>query len=1035
MTSDQMDLQSSPSSDASRSSTTFHANVYIVNLERASLSRKLERVQCILACDDSASVNLYLDQRQELDYIQFRLTHGIRQIHLNDKTATIKVQLSTQQRLEITPDPRGQCQALYDLLLHVKARPSDIAKFPLHQPKVGILKPDSTTAYLIVNDIPSSLDFRSHSTASTIPSTPSKRKSVILEQTHKKSRVQKIECSSHTYRQSKEAYDPILSSPVGPDDSPDRWRPPSSPTYQDEPRKRTQKPYVLENTGDSSNHLSTKLYTLKPQFHSTVPTPRVLRSINDRIRRYGRDAGTRKSKRLSSPDRASNARCIPAVLRALFSMEPFARDLRDPYWLRMSGTQHSLYRSLVESYTPYSENTNRDVKIDAVSENVIKTSKGKLGDEDDAREFLNDTLNQVRQEFRERNIDSPCPLSRLFECNIEHRLECMNCGNEIVHTEHYQDFCLELPPCDSNRSSQPVGSIGGLFPQFFDTQHISFECEACRSESAIVRRSISKLPDVLVVYLKRFTARPSYGYNKNRSRITIDETLEFSQFCAPAAFISDNDALPTMAQHSEDDGYYGHPYVPSDSPPSSSSQWFSSISPVSHDDFFSSSISPHGQHEYIDADLYNHHAQGTAANPHLLNSDDEDDSRFELSQSISVYDPPSEDEQYQWAMEESIRESKSFSQESIFNEKIADGAKEALWYKNLGSKEVIELDEPFLINTHDNSNDGNNDNGKDKDKDKDEGRVRTGKSVLKTNDFDTFEPVDMHLKDKAHHNEDEDELIKAAIHASLMTTDGPTPGLSDKELQEEENKQLEEAIRRSLMDSEENKENISPEKRQLGKKKDQKDKQKPRPPGLTRSCSQIYTATPNSLRGPPTPTTRPPRLQRANTVDVIASSQQSSREDSLSEKLSAKRSVQGPRSGRNRTEEAYLPNNTTSSSNTNTNPTTVIPNDSKHAARSNGKDKGKGKEKDYNKVEAATQGSTIGLFQLQAMVSHTGLISSTSEGHYVCDSLGADGVWRCYDVGQRTKIGSIADLSQYRGRSGYLFFYVHCYSKNSLVVS
>jgi hypothetical protein len=111
-----------------------------------------------------------------------------------------------------------------------------------------------------------------------------------------------------------------------------------------------------------------------------------------------------------------------------------------------------IYRSLVGAFSPYSRNRCTDFNGETVSNYVVKSSKGRLGDDDDAREFLNDTLNQVRKEFLVRDVDHPSPISRLFECDIDNKLICMDCGNEVIQTEHYQDFCLEIPACDTNRS-------------------------------------------------------------------------------------------------------------------------------------------------------------------------------------------------------------------------------------------------------------------------------------------------------------------------------------------------------------------------------------------------------------------------------------------------------------------------------------------------------------------------------------------------------------------------------------------------------
>lgn len=89
-----------------------------------------------------------------------------------------------------------------------------------------------------------------------------------------------------------------------------------------------------------------------------------------------------------------------------------------------------------------------------ISHSVTKTAKGSLGDDqDDAREFLKDCLGQLRHEFQGRSVDAGCPLSQMFDCQVEDIVVCASCGNQTIRTEHYQDFCLELPMVDNNRST------------------------------------------------------------------------------------------------------------------------------------------------------------------------------------------------------------------------------------------------------------------------------------------------------------------------------------------------------------------------------------------------------------------------------------------------------------------------------------------------------------------------------------------------------------------------------------------------------
>lgn len=83
-------------------------------------------------------------------------------------------------------------------------------------------------------------------------------------------------------------------------------------------------------------------------------------------------------------------------------------------------------------------------------------------------------------------------------------------------------------------NSQDAVSIGSLVPQMFDPK--SVECQKCHSDQATVHRSLSQLPEVLVLCLKRFSSNPVGGYKKHRSHVTIDATLEFSMLIYRVGF-------------------------------------------------------------------------------------------------------------------------------------------------------------------------------------------------------------------------------------------------------------------------------------------------------------------------------------------------------------------------------------------------------------------------------------------------------------------------------------------------------------------
>ncbi|KAG9065987.1 Ubiquitin carboxyl-terminal hydrolase 37 [Linnemannia hyalina] len=1065
MTSDNTDLAVLAGDDYRPPQGSFRGFVHAVDLERTSLSRKFENVQCWLACDDTASVNLYLDLQKELDYVEFKLTQNIRQVYFTDKTRTVKLHLNNKMRLDITLSVVEDGQKLCEQLMRIKARPGDCDDFSRHRPKAGIVKPDASSAYLTAkNDLAPNLPPIAVGSAES--STQSRKRviqhftpSTAPEHTLKKSRAVASQDLFKSHRQSNEVVDSFLStSPPAPQATPERWPIPSSPARDDVG--------VFDRfarIGHSAHHMPDPVP--RPQFHAKVPTPRVLRSMNDRSKRYGRELDHKSSKDSRVLEkRSSGSKCINAVLQAILCLNPLVPDLTDSYLLLICGVQDGLFQIIVDTHTAYSETGNLMIKEDEISNRIVKSSTGCLGGEfDDARGFLNDCLNQVRKEFNDREEN---PISQMFRGKIDRVSECPNCGNMIRSSEQYQDLQLEVPTHDvsSSKSNQDAVSIGSLVPQLFDTKTV--ECQKCHSDQAIMHRSLSQLPEVLVLCLKRFSSSPVGGYKKYRSHVTIDATLEFTQFCSAEAF---TDEVGSLAYFQEDFGM--RPHIPSDSVPSSSSSPFSSVSPRGQHDHLHTPTPP--AERYM-AQLREDGTFGTTSDfPILLDSDGEDAiimASQQSQESLSFYEAPTEEEQYQWAMEESIRASQmTMSQSSVADNKLQDDAEEE---GEVISSQVFGLDNPFahpdFASGIKRDSRGLSGSQRTSAQSSNVGTPKISPKLELPDRGDTFtvhEDKDKGIgkdegdrKDKGGDGdggEDEgDEDFKAAVLASLMTGD-PSTSPTEADVQEQEKKHVEEAIRRSLMDQEENKENISPDKATSQKKL----LEKKMVATLTRSCSQLDRSPSDHHHRHQNHHLRkslPAQLKRSSTIDFIDRQRFSRGNDQAASSLSQSYSLsQSPSPTETASQPLRLdspPRTRRTDSTGTTRRHAAQDRDEQHDSRSSvirleGDDddatssrrvtrasKGKDRAPSSSQTQAV-EDQSLGLFQLQAVVSHTGLSMSSSspvaaagqKGRYVCDRLGTDGIWRCHDGAKTTRLGSISDLTRYRARSGYLFFYVRCH--------
>ncbi|KAF9933708.1 Ubiquitin carboxyl-terminal hydrolase 37 [Linnemannia zychae] len=774
----------------------------------------------------------------------------------------------------------------------------------------------------------------------------------------------------------------------------------------------------------------------KPRFHAKVPTPRVLRSMNDKSKRYGREVDPKSSKDSRVLERKfSGSGCIYMSLLAMLCLNPVVPDLTHKNLLNFCSVHDGLFKSLIEAQASFAERKHMRIKEEEISHTIVKSSPGSLGgDVDDARVFFVDCLNQIRREFPGHE---EVPISKAFTGKIDRVIECTNCGNVTRSTEQCQDLQLEIPTQSSNsRVNQDAISIGSLVPQFFDTQPV--ECQKCHYAQATVHRSLSQLPEVIVLCLKRFSSSPTGGYKKHRAPITIDATLEFTQFCSEEAFVHDAESL---LYYQDDFGM--RPHIPSDSLPSSSSSPFSSVSPRGQHDLFRSSPSP--TERYMARLKENDPFGSTFDDPIVLDSDDEDAiimTTPQIHQSFSFYEAPTEEEQYQWAMEESIRASQlTSSQTSIAEYKLED--KEDIG--EIMSSQIFDDDNPFanpnfasMIKRESSSLSGSQKSSAHSSR---LGTPKISPKIELPNRRDTFvvhedkeKGIGRDSNDKdniSDDGEEDDENIKAALLASLMPIGA--------DIEEQEKRQVEEAIRLSLLDQEENKENISPEKSHSKKKILEKKKKEV---VLERSISQL-DCSPLDRRHHrhqnhhARKKVLPAQLKRSNTIDFtdrhgfwghnmdsnpkhqsFSLSQSPSPMETSSQPIQLKFPPKARQSNSKTRQHASQNSDVNSSKSAFT---------TRRVTRAS-----KGKDRASSKT-SAMEHQSLGLFKLQAIVSHTSLSSSSpattgNKDHYICDQLGMDGIWRSNDGTKIRRMGTnISDINQYRARSGYLFFYVRSY--------
>ncbi|KAF9165829.1 Ubiquitin carboxyl-terminal hydrolase 29 [Actinomortierella ambigua] len=955
-------LSTAPTSLDTVAQTHFKCSVTVRDLERESLSRSHDHVRCFIAHDDAASLNLYIDQREGLDYLYHRLTDNIRHVYAG-RGRNVNVQLSSKKRLEIVLQSDDSKQRLFELLSKIEARDTLLAKLSVYAP-----------------------------------------------------RASQRAASSH----GRGARSFVAQKP--------------KVTYAD-------------------------------------------RSIVDVCSQRTRE-------------------CIP-------------------------------------------------LKTDKIKRLVTKrtSSSNPLNSQDeDAQVFLEELLNQSRQSIRARAINE-YPFVGKFECDIDHRLVCMTCGKERIHTEQNQILSLDLQE-RTRASKQKAATIQSLLPRFFSPQEISFYCDACEGEKAVAHRTVSRLPKVLVLHLKRFQRDERDHSWTNDEPVTLEDSLLLDQYC-------NAEALGSALRFDEGLG------------------------------------SGHDQYPTIH---------------YILDSDDEENPTQLPSNTIDLVEDSDEELQYRWAIEDSIRV-QSLSQSSVSYEEHEDSTRigdETLTdsiYEDI--KALTSNDLSFMADVRDTAssskhnpallkdesftnhqqrsgtstptmappkmilpelfamtNGGNlptpsalkptkaEDDAKNSKGNHDRSLFKDEKDDLKKNidgkdDFQGGNDVD------GDDSDSDDEDFKRAIQASLQPCS--TTSVSEKEVKEQEDRDLEEAIRRSLLDQEDNKENISPEDfddqkkaknevdgdgggKQPGKRGDMHSEgtdnsgnsgnrlsfsqpvgkrdldlhgggrrsgndlkraqlrrcssidvssmmvRTRRRSGNSRSDIQIHQHTTTSSSS--SSLQRTPSEYNLRSLESRVSRRDSAESSSLASKgLSTTKvtkpdtatskkgdgirpasvagstsslgvltpptpttppkeksagdsrrvtSLSSPSTRRSMTTASRPAITSSGSSSTSTMPnkTTRADNSQQHADQS-----------DPDNVATRPPGDEAeraGLYRLRAVVSKptsgggmNGGGSGQQAGYYLCDSLGSDGVWRCFDHQTVRRIGSWANMDQQRARIGYLAIYVH----------
>ncbi|XP_055387580.1 ubiquitin carboxyl-terminal hydrolase 8 isoform X2 [Condylostylus longicornis] len=178
-------------------------------------------------------------------------------------------------------------------------------------------------------------------------------------------------------------------------------------------------------------------------------------------------------------------------------------------------------------------------------------------EQQDSHEFLTILMDWLHLDLQTLHVDSPREglrpaekawldftkssesyILQLFYGQIKSTVKCVECNKESATYECFSNLSLELPPT-TNRCQ-----INQCLNMYFNGEHIlGWNCPGCKQKrDAIKKLSISKLPPVLVIHLKRFYADTDLNgntYKKKQNYVSFPlENLDMTPHLARSELVS-----------------------------------------------------------------------------------------------------------------------------------------------------------------------------------------------------------------------------------------------------------------------------------------------------------------------------------------------------------------------------------------------------------------------------------------------------------------------------------------------------------------
>ncbi|KAJ3055477.1 hypothetical protein HK097_010336 [Rhizophlyctis rosea] len=159
--------------------------------------------------------------------------------------------------------------------------------------------------------------------------------------------------------------------------------------------------------------------------------------------------------------------------------------------------------------------------------------------QEDAHEFLRALLEQIQTECRSTSLEktTPDPVSATFRWEAEIAFTCKECGQETKVPEILMDISLAV---------DAGNTIKSLLDHYFKEELVDRKCGKCAAEQSTCRRTIKKLPDLLVIQLQRF--RVMAGETSVRKRM---DAVQLQSSVKLGPFLGKNDLQEDIENREE----------------------------------------------------------------------------------------------------------------------------------------------------------------------------------------------------------------------------------------------------------------------------------------------------------------------------------------------------------------------------------------------------------------------------------------------------------------------------------------------------